>query len=254
MFRGVGVALATLFREDRTVDLDATAAHARRLVDAGLAAVVVAGSTGEAPALSTDERRELVRAVRDAVGDRAALLAGTGAPSATQAAALTAAAREDGVDGVLALSPPRSSDPRDYYREVVAAAQEVAVLAYHFPAMSPPGVDVDALPELAALGVAGLKDSSGQPERLLRSLVAFDGAVYVGSSALLVQAGAVGCDGAILALANLEPERCIAAFAGDGDAQRRLLDGHLAVAADWPHGLKAAMAEAFGTPAVCRMG
>lgn len=250
-FTGVGVALVTLFDPDGEVDVDATATHAVRLVDAGVRAVVVAGSTGEAAALDADERVALVSGVRAAVDGAVPVLAGTGAPSARQAVELTRRSREAGADGHLVLSPPRVADPGGYYREVVAVAGAVPVLAYHFPAVSPPGIALDLLP---GLGVDGIKDSSGDPERLLTEVTMDAGAVYTGASALLVQAGAVGCTGAILALANLEPERCTEAFAGDGDAQRALAEPNRRVKRDFPRGLKGLLAERHGTSTVTRIG
>jgi 4-hydroxy-tetrahydrodipicolinate synthase len=250
LFTGVGVALVTLFRPDGSVDLEATTTHASRLVGSGVQALVVAGSTGEAAALDREERRELIAAIRE-VATSVPVLAGTGAASARQATVLTADARAAGAAAALVLSPLRSSDPRRYYREVVTAAEGMPVLAYHFPSMSPPGLDVEVLPEL---GVTGVKDSSGDPDRLLRTLDLFDGAVYLGSAALLVQGGALGCHGAMLALANVAPEDCVAAFAGDGAAQRRLTALHLAAKRDFPHGIKRLVADRFGTPVDARMG
>lgn len=246
---GVGVALATFFRADGAVDVEMTTAHAARLVELGMQGVVVAGSTGEAASLDRIERRSLIEAVRGAVP--VPVLAGTGAPSARQAAALTSEARAAGADAALTLSPVRSADPRRYYREVVDAAEGMPVLAYTFPAMSPPGLDVAVLPEL---GVAGVKDSTGDPERLLRTLDVFEGLTYVGAAQLLVQAGSLGWDGALLALANVAPEDCAAAFSGDGAAQRRLTDLHFASKLDWPVGLKRLIGERFGTAIHARMG
>lgn len=251
LFTGVGVALVTLFDDRLDVDAAATADHAARLVGLGIQAVVVAGSTGEAASLDTGERTQLVGAVAAAVGDRVPVVAGTGAPSARQAAELTRAAVDAGAHGVLALSPPATLDSRPYYEVVAAAAGAVPVLAYHFPAVSAPGIPVERLAELR---VSGLKDSSGDPNRLLATLGAFGGHVYVGSSALLVQAGAVGAAGAILALANAEPEDCLAAWAGDGEAQRRLAGPHATAAASFPAGIKRLAADRFGTPTHRRMG
>jgi dihydrodipicolinate synthase/N-acetylneuraminate lyase len=138
---------------------------------------------------------------------------------------------------------------RPYYAEVAAAAGDLPLLAYHLPAVSPPGIPVEVLPELP---VVGAKDSSGDPERLLRELSTWDGHLYPGAAPLLSFAGPLGCPGAILALANVRPELCAAAFAGDADAQRALTAGHLAVAADFPYGIKAKVAERYGTSAVVR--
>jgi 4-hydroxy-tetrahydrodipicolinate synthase len=251
LFTGVGVALVTLFSEDGGLDAGATADHAARLAALGVRAVVVAGSTGEAAALDSGERLALLDAVRKAVPADVPVIAGTGAPSARQAAALTAAAVDHGADGVLAASPPFTADPRPYYDAVAKAAGSVPVLAYHWPALSPPGID---LAVLADLPVAGLKDSTGDAERLLAELGAWDGPVYVGASSLLIMAGLVGAAGAILALANAEPEACAAAFAGDGDAQRDLAAAHFAALRSFPRGVKELTAKRFGTSSAARMG
>ncbi len=253
LFTGVGVALVTLFGDDGSLDAAATAAHAARLVELGVRAVVVAGTTGEASALAPDERRELLGAVRASIspGSGVPVIAGTGAPSARQAAALTTAAREDGADGVLVLSPPGSRDVRPYYDAVALAAGATPVLAYHFPAVSPPGIPVATLPGLA---VAGCKDSSGDPDRLLETVDVWPGALYVGSSALLSLAGPLGCAGAILALANAEPEHCIAAFAGDATAQRAIAGAHRRAQSEFPRGVKRLTAARFGTPTGTRLG
>jgi 4-hydroxy-tetrahydrodipicolinate synthase len=252
LFSGVGVALVTLFGDDGSLEAEATAAHAARLVELGVRAVVVAGTTGEASTLTQDERRNLLRAVREAVpaGGGARVIAGTGAPSARQAAVLTRDAGDARADGVLVLSPPGSSDVRPYYGTVVEAAAGMPVLAYHFPSVSPPGIPV---PALAGLPVDGCKDSSGDPDRLLETLDVWDGPLYVGSSSLLALAGPLGCAGAILALANAEPERCIAAFAGDAAAQRALAPAHRRALARFPGGIKALTAERFGTAVGTRL-
>lgn len=251
LFTGVAVALVTLFDDDGEVDAKATAAHAASLVELGMRAVVVAGSTGEAASLTDAERGVLLTEVRRAVPASIPVLAGTGAPSRRQAAALTQTAVDSGANGVLALSPPRAGDLRSYYEAVAAAAGDVPVLAYHYPQTSPPGIPVELLPELP---VQGVKDSSADPERLLAELSGYRGWVYVGSSALLAFAGPLGCSGAVLALANAEPERCVAAFAGDTDAQLALAKAHMAAQRNFPHGLKALVADRFGTSRVARLG
>ncbi len=249
-FTGVGVALVTLFDADGGLDAKATAAHAAALVDLGVQAIVVAGTTGEAAALSIEERDTLLAELRAAVTD-VPLLAGTGAAWGPQAAELTRRAGDQGADGFLVLSPPRTADPRPYYELVTASAGDLPVLAYHFPAVSPPGIAVDVLGDLP---VAGMKDSSGDPDRLLEELSTFSRPLYVGSSALLALAGPLGCEGAILALANAEPERCIAAFAGDTLAQRELAPAHLAARRAFPAGIKQLAADRFGTSPTTRLG
>jgi 4-hydroxy-tetrahydrodipicolinate synthase len=252
VFEGVGVALVTLFGDDGDVDVAATAEHAARLVDLGVRAVVVAGTTGEAAALTAEERVALLEGVRAAVPPSAVpVIAGTGAPSARQAVAYTAAAVHAGADAVLAISPPGAADPRHYYERVAEVAGTTPVLAYHFPAVSPPGIPLGAL---ADLPVSGCKDSSGDADRLLETLTTWPRPLYVGSSALLALAGPLGCAGAILTLANAEPERCVAAFAGDAGAQRELARPHRASLSGLPRGIKELTARRFGTSTIARMG
>ena len=248
-FRGAGVALVTLFDENGDLDAPASAALAVQLVELGVAAVVVAGSTGEAAALSPAERIELLEVVKASVTS-VPVIAGTGAPSARQAVELTRAAVDHGADGVLVLSPPGVSDPRPYYVQVAKAAENTPVLAYHFPAVSPPGFPVAMLDDLP---VQGFKDSSGDPARLLEAVHRWGGPVYVGSSALLLMAGLVGAAGAILTLANADPERCVAAFAGDADAQLALAPGHFKAMWNFPAGVKALTADRFDTSTVTRL-
>jgi 4-hydroxy-tetrahydrodipicolinate synthase len=155
LFTGVGVPLVTLFDDDGEVDAKATADHAARLVELGMRAVVVAGSTGEAVSLTSAERISLLTEVRRAVPTGTPVLAGTGAPSRRQAVALTRAAVDQGADGLLALSPAGAVNLRGYYDAVAGAAGDVPVLAYHYPKVSPPGVPVELLNELP---IQGLKD------------------------------------------------------------------------------------------------
>jgi 4-hydroxy-tetrahydrodipicolinate synthase len=296
LFSGVGVALATLFDEGGEVDAKGTAAHAATLADLGVRAVVVAGSTGEAAALTAGERITLLTEVRRAVPAGVPVIAGTGAPSARQAAALTHDAGDAGADAVLALCPPRLHDPRPYYEAVAEAAGDLPALAYHFPQTAPPGIPVEAL---ADLPVQGLKDSSADPERLLAELEVFRRPLWVGAAVLLLMAGSLaggvdsrrpasassatlpegapisagdaaarpaagagaggvaeagGVAGAILAVANVDPEHAIAAFAGDPAAQRALFPAHRRARTAFPHGLKEAIADRFGTSRVTRLG
>ena len=253
LFKGVAVALVTLFSEDQELDAPATADLAAQLVELGMKAVVVAGTTGEAAALDPDERTELLAAVRKAVpeGTGVPVIAGTGAPSARQAARFTAAVRDGGADAVIALSPARTSDPLRYYDAIAEAAAGLPVLAYHYPAVSPPGI---AVGELKSLPVSGLKDSSADPSRLLETISSWDRPVYCGSSAFIPYAGALGCAGMILSLANAEPELCAAAFAGDVGAQLQLGQPHRFIAARFPAGIKELVAARFGFSASARLG
>jgi len=250
LFGGIGVALVTLFAPDGALLVDATAEHAARLTERGVAAILVAGTTGEAPALAPDERVALVAAVRAAVPAGVPVVAGTGAPTADEAIELTRAAADAGADAAVALSPPGVADPSDYYAALAAATgDDLPLLAYHFPLASAPGIPVELLPELPTVGV---KDSSGDAERLAFMVQRYEGEIYIGSPTVLALAGPLGAAGAILGLANIVPERCAAAWAGDLDAQGELFADHLAAAEEFPRALKERMAAELGTPAGVR--
>jgi 4-hydroxy-tetrahydrodipicolinate synthase len=247
------VALVTLFSDNGDLEPSATADLAAQLVGLGVKAVVVAGTTGEASALTLDERTELIAAVRKVIpeGSGVPLIAGTGAPSAGQAALITQAAYGAGADAVLAMAAPGAADQRPYYQAVAAAAAGMPVLGYHYPKVSAPGI---AIEQLVDLPITGLKDSSGDPGRLLQTRDRWKGALYSGSPALITMANAIGCEGAILGLANVEPEACVAAFEGDGRAQLALAKAMNTAQGRFPGGLKDLVAARFATSTATRMG
>jgi dihydrodipicolinate synthase/N-acetylneuraminate lyase len=249
LWSGTAVALATLFDDGGGLAADATAAHAAALVEVGIRAVLVSGSTGEAAALLDDERVELVRAVRRSCPD-VPIVAGASGEWWRPAAERAAAAVKAGADAVLVAPPRSATDLGDYFGRVADAAGSVPVLAYHFPPSAGGPVPVEAL---TSLPIQGLKDSSGDAERLLRELD-LPLSVYVGAAVMTAYAGALGATGVILAAANLAPEDCVAAWSGDMSAQRRLLAAHLICRDRFPHGLKAAMAARYGTPRAARLG
>jgi 4-hydroxy-tetrahydrodipicolinate synthase len=213
--------------------------------------VLVNGTTGEAAALSDEERAGLIAAVAQACPQVPVLAGASGdwwRPAVTRVSAAVAA----GADAVL-VAPPRFGGPiDDYFARAAQAAGEVPVLAYHYPGVAGGDVAVDAL---AGLPVAGIKDSSGNPQRLAHELsLEWAGAVYTGSPALLGYARWLGATGAIVAAANLMPEECVAAWDGQAAAQRAVLDTERAAGDRFPASLKEKMARRFGTTTGCRLG
>src|SRR5919201_5111127 len=116
-------AIVTPFREDGAVDLDAFQRLARYLVDHGSDGLVVAGTTGESPTLTDDERFDLFRASIEAVGDGATIVAGTGTYSTAHSIHLSERAQELGVDALLVVTPYYNKPPQ---RGIVAHFEEVA--------------------------------------------------------------------------------------------------------------------------------
>jgi 4-hydroxy-tetrahydrodipicolinate synthase len=236
VFEGVGVALVSLFDSEDRLLVSETAEHAASLVERGVAAVAVAGTTGEPWRLVDEDRVALVEACRASLSEDVAVIAGTGHSDPATARNLTSRCSAAGADAVLVLSPADAQTTPAFYEQIVEAAAGVPVLAYHFPAFAPPGIGMD---ELEGLPVAGIKDSSADADRLAIEVDVCDYAVYTGSANLLSLAGGIGAAGAITALANAEPERCVKAFDGDLAVQAELTAMHLASLNGFPQGLKA---------------
>ncbi|HEY8458035.1 MAG TPA: dihydrodipicolinate synthase family protein [Actinopolymorphaceae bacterium] len=251
-FRGVGVALITLFTQEGAVDVAATVAHARRVVEAGVRAVLVAGTTGEAETLDDAEREELIGAVREGLPDDVTVIAGASAAWPRGAAARALAARKAGADAVLVHPARARVDSVELFSAVAnAVGGPERVIGYHNPVpLGVPGIEVADLPKLP---IGAVKDSSADPARLLHELAAWDGHVYVGSGAILGLAGPAGAAGALLAFANAQPETCIAAFAGDISAQRALTDLVVGVRQSGLRAIKQAAADRYGVSDVLRL-
>jgi len=248
-FRGVGVALVTPFNADLSLDAKAGADLAAQLVDLGISAIIVAGTTGEAFSLDRSERVQLIKAVKEAV--EVPVIAGTGAASTIQAVDLTIDAIEAGADGVLALTPFGMGDPRPYYSALREAAADAWLMGYHFPKISAPGIDLSFLDQL---DIDACKDSTGDATRLLTEATEHTTPIYPGSSALVGMAGRLGMPGVILAAANAAPELCVAAFGGNADALMALAPTHAATGRKPPNGIKAATAARFGIAPHYRIG
>ena len=251
IFNGVGVALVTLFDEDLAVDASRTAALASQLVALGVTGVLVAGTTGEAAALSGEEREALVSAARAALPANIPVIAGVGAPSTYQALDYLDRVVGAGADALLALSLPGGADQYAYYESLAKRAGHTPLLAYHYPGASAPGIPLSVLAELP---VQGGKDSSGESDRLLETKAHFDEPIYTGAASLLTLAGGIGCAGAILSLANAIPEICIAALSGDNEAQASITAANQQAKSPFPSGIKALTADRFHTPTHRRMG
>lgn len=249
LFRGAGVALLSLFDDAGSLLVDDTAAFAARLADKGAACVLVAGTTGEFWTLSHDERLDLVAAVRSVVPAAVPVLAGIGALDADRALALAAEIAATGADAALCFTP-RGETPAVFYPRVRDAVGPLPLLGYHFPAVGYVPLPVEGL---ADLPLDGIKDSSGDPARLLATSKVMTAGVYTGSVLLTTLAAALQVDGAVLALANLEPALSQAAVRGDTAAQGALARLHTVIAAEpAPAGLKRLAAERYGTPAFTR--
>lgn len=223
---GVLPPTVTAFDSDESLDTNATAAHARFVVENGCHGVVALGTNGEFPLLTPEERRQVVTVVADEIDD-VPVIAGVGAPSTRQTVAHAQHAQSVGADGVMVVTPYYYPlDDRgavEHYRRVTEAV-DLPVYVYHIPGRTGNALSLSAFDEIAALdGIAGVKDSSKDVPWLGQVIDSNpELTVLAGSDSLLFAGLSVGCQGAISAVANVFPELVVdlyEAFAA-GDRER----------------------------------
>jgi len=221
------VALITPMRADGAVDHEALAKAVDRVIEAGSAAIVSVGTTGESATLDVDEHTDVIRRTIDVAAGRVPIIAGTGANSTAEAIHLTEAAKAAGADAALLVTPYYNKPPQEgLYRhfKAVAEAVDIPQILYNVPGRT--AVDmlpatVERLAELPA--IVGIKEAKGDLDRV-RELVALglpDFALYSGDDATARASILLGFHGDISVTANVAPEgmarMCAAALAGDAE-------------------------------------
>jgi len=226
-FGRVLTAMVTPFDTEGELDVAGAVELARWLVAHGNEGLVLAGTTGEAPTLTDDEKVELWTAVRAAVD--VPLLAGTGSNDTRHTCALSERAAATGVDGLLVVTPyynrPSQAGIEAHFR-AVAAATALPVVVYDIPGRTGRKIDTELLIRLAneVATIVGLKDAAGNPGETARLVAAAptDFAVWSGDDPMtlpLLAVGAVGVVGTATHWCGEVMSDLIAAF-GKGDVDR----------------------------------
>ena len=154
MLGEVLTAILTPFHADGSLNVAKFRELAAHLVDHGSDGIVVAGTTGESPTLTDDEKIELFAAAVDAVGDRASVVAGTGTNDTAHSVHLTKRAHETGVDAFLAVTPYYNKPPQ---RAIVRHFQEIAgatdkpIVVYNIPSRVVVNIEPETIAELARI-------------------------------------------------------------------------------------------------------
>ncbi|HVM27271.1 MAG TPA: 4-hydroxy-tetrahydrodipicolinate synthase [Mycobacteriales bacterium] len=229
-FGRVLTAMVTPFTAEGDLDLDGAQALARHLVDAGNDGLVVNGTTGESPATTDAEKADLVRAVVEAVGDRARVLAGVGTSSTSHSVGLARAAAGAGAHGLLLVTPYYNKPPQAgvlAHCERVAGAADLPVMLYDIPGRTATAMDTDTIVQLAAHPqVVAMKDAKLDLEATSWVLARADLAYYSGQDGWtlpLLAVGAVGVVGTSTHLTAAATRQMVEAFVrGDVAAARRL--------------------------------
>lgn len=201
-FGRVLTAMVTPFDADGGLDVDGAVELARWLVAHGSDGLVLAGTTGEAPTLTDDEKVELWTKVRAAVD--VPLIAGTGTNDTRHTCELSARAAATGVDGLLVVTPyynrPSQAGLEAHFR-AAAAATDLPVILYDIPGRTGRKIDTGLLLRLAneVPSIVGLKDAAGNPGETAKVVAGapadFD--VYSGDDPMTLPLLAVGATGVI---------------------------------------------------------
>jgi 4-hydroxy-tetrahydrodipicolinate synthase len=201
--------MVTPFDESGAVDTEQAKRLARRLVDNGSEGIVVAGTTGESPTLSDDEKVGLFAAVKEAVGGRAMVVAGTGTYDTRHSVHLTKQAQQIGADGILLVNPYYNRPSQDglyaHFR-TIAESTSLPCMLYNIPGRT----GVNALPETIARladvpNIVAVKEASGSLDQVseIRRRTSPDFLIYSGDDSLTLPILSVGGTGIVSVAAHL---------------------------------------------------
>lgn len=227
-------AMITPMNKDRSVNYREAVELAKRLGANGSDGVVLSGTTGESPTLSFEEKAKLFGEVTDALGGQVEIIAGTGSNSTEDTIALTKAAENAGVDGIMLVTPyynkPSQAGLYEHFK-AVAEQTSLPIMLYNVPGRT----NVNLLPETVAKlakieNIVAIKEASGNLEQVsvLRTMVPDDFLIYSGDDALTLPILAVGGAGVVSVVSHLvgrEIKAMISAFCAGKTEEA--LDTHL---------------------------
>ena len=222
LFTGLCTALVTPFLDDK-VNYPMLEILIRRQMDAGADAIVLTGTTGESPTLTTEEKLEIFRqGVRIAEG-KCKIIAGTGSNCTAKAVELSARAAELGADGLLVVTPYYNKATQSgllKYYETITRAAGIPVIAYNVPSRTGVDISVDTCARLAQMEhMAGIKEACGDISKAGRILAGSALTVYSGNDDQTVPMMALGAAGVISVASNVAPGpmKALTAAAEAGD-------------------------------------
>ena len=225
-FGRVLTAMVTPFTADGALDLDGAQRLATHLVDAGNDGLIINGTTGESPTTSDAEKSDLVRAVLEAVGDRAHVVAGVGTNDTHHSIELARAAEKAGAHGLLIVTPYYNKPPQEgLYRHftAVADAAELPVMLYDIPGRSGVPISTETLVRLAEHPrIVANKDAKGDLGRASWAIARSGLAWYSGDDMLnlpLLSVGAVGFVSVVGHVVTPDLRALVEAFVS-GDVQK----------------------------------
>lgn len=231
LFTGVCTALVTPFLEDK-INYPLVDQLLRRQINAGVEAVVLAGTTGESPTLSDMEKIMLFKRSKEYVGDGCKIIAGTGSNCTSHAIELSQAAEEAGVDALLVVSPYyNKSNPEGLFSHYMAIAHSVniPIILYNVPTRTGVDIPISVYNRLSVIpNIAGVKEASTDITKIakIRAICKDDFFVWAGNDDAIAPVISLGGKGVVSVLSNICPTETVAlssaALAGDFDTAAAL--------------------------------
>lgn len=210
-FGTVLTAMVTPFTKDGKLDVDAGVRLAAHLVDNGCDGLVLAGTTGESPTTTEDEKLELLRAVIAAVGERAKIVAGAGSNDTAHSVELARDAARAGAHGLLVVTPYYSRPPQAglyAHFTAVADATDLPVMLYDIPPRSVVPIETETIRRLADHPrILAVKDAKGDLNAGAELIGATDLDFFSGDDPLNLPWLSVGAVGFVSVIGHLVPQR-----------------------------------------------
>ena len=216
--RGIIPPMITPFNEEERIDTKALKKMTNFLIEAGVHGVFPLGSTGEAYALSFDEKKQIIETVLEATDKRVPVYAGTGAITTRESVELTKMAANLGVDALSVITPyfisPNQDELYDHYKEI-ASNTDLPIILYDNPGRTGISMSLDLIIRLSEIeNIVGIKDSSGDMSKdaeIIR-LTGNDFSVLAGRDTLIYGFLAYGGHGSVAATANIVPELVVSIY------------------------------------------
>lgn len=202
-FGQILTAMVTPFDQNGDIDFNATRNLVNYLLANGTEGLVVSGTTGESPTLTTEEKVELYKFVVKVVDGRVPVIAGTGSYNTRESIKLTQLAEQCGVDGIMLVVPYYNKPSQEglyQHFKAIAEATKLPIILYNIPGRSVINMNVETTVRLSQIpNITALKDASGNLEEMTEiiSRTGSDFAVYTGEDALTLPTLAIGGAGVI---------------------------------------------------------